>query len=332
MFILNDPFEGGTHLPDFYILKPIFVGAALVGWSASIGHQLDVGGKTPGRQRLRRDRDLPGGAAHPAGPPLRPGRARRGGVRLHRQERARAAPGPGRRALPGRRVPHRASAATSRCSSATAREGFRGLHRRAPRPGGAARAERHQGDAGRRLRVHRLHRRRRHRPRSDPDRGDDHGRRATGWSPTSPARRRRCTGAINSPIPFTKSAVYACVRHLIGGDPPNNEGYFRPIEVVAPPGTIVNPVLPASVAARGLTGFRIANARLRRARPDRARPRVRLRGGRRHRGQLRRLRRRAAGVRVPRVPLRLVGRAADPRRRRRLQQLASSTSRTTRSR
>src|SRR5262249_44277626 len=39
-------------------------------------------------------------------------------------------------------------------------------------------------------------------------------------------------GAINSPLPFTKSAVYACVRHLIGGDPPNNEGYFRPIEVV----------------------------------------------------------------------------------------------------
>ena len=33
-------------------------------------------------------------------------------------------------------------------------------------------------------------------------------------------------GAINSPLPFTKSAVYACVRHLIGGDPPNNEGYF----------------------------------------------------------------------------------------------------------
>jgi N-methylhydantoinase B len=54
--------------------------------------------------------------------------------------------------------------------------------------------------------------------------------------------------------------VYACVRHLIGGEPPNNEGYFRPIEVVAPPGTVVNPVMPASVAARGLTGFRIANA------------------------------------------------------------------------
>src|SRR5262249_13663237 len=48
VFILNDPFEGGTHLPDFYIFKPIFIDEGLVGWSASIGHQLDVGGKTPG--------------------------------------------------------------------------------------------------------------------------------------------------------------------------------------------------------------------------------------------------------------------------------------------
>ena len=77
---------------------------------------------------------------------------------------------------------------------------------------------------------------------------------------TSRARRHRSAGAINSPIPYTKSTVYACVRHLIGGDPPNNEGYFRPIEVRAPAGTVVNPVLPAPVAARGLTGFRIANA------------------------------------------------------------------------
>ena len=50
------------------------------------------------------------------------------------------------------------------------------------------------------------------------------------------------------------------MRHLIGGTPPNNEGYFIPIEVRAPEGSIVNPTLPASVAARGLTGFRIANA------------------------------------------------------------------------
>ena len=67
-------------------------------------------------------------------------------------------------------------------------------------------------------------------------------------------------GAINSVLPFTKSAVYACVRCLMPPTIPNNEGYFRAISVRAPAGTIVNPLPPAAVAARGLTGYRIANA------------------------------------------------------------------------
>jgi N-methylhydantoinase B len=54
--------------------------------------------------------------------------------------------------------------------------------------------------------------------------------------------------------------VYACVRCLMPPTIPNNEGYFRAIKVRAPAATIVNPVMPASVAARGLTGYRIANA------------------------------------------------------------------------
>ena len=61
-------------------------------------------------------------------------------------------------------------------------------------------------------------------------------------------------------LSFTQSTVYACVRCLLPPTLPNNEGYFRPIGVLAPAGTIVNPLLPAPVAARGLTGFRIANA------------------------------------------------------------------------
>jgi len=48
VFILNDPYEGGTHLPDFYIVKPVWLEDALIGWAATIGHQLDVGGMTPG--------------------------------------------------------------------------------------------------------------------------------------------------------------------------------------------------------------------------------------------------------------------------------------------
>jgi N-methylhydantoinase B len=41
---------------------------------------------------------------------------------------------------------------------------------------------------------------------------------------------------------------------------PNNGGYFRPIRVQVPEGTVINPRLPAATAARGLTGFRLANA------------------------------------------------------------------------
>src|SRR5262249_57555648 len=40
----------------------------------------------------------------------------------------------------------------------------------------------------------------------------------------------------------------------------NSECYFGPTGVVAPPAPIVNPVMPGPVAARGLSGFRVANA------------------------------------------------------------------------
>ena len=44
---------------------------------------------------------------------------------------------------------------------------------------------------------------------------------------------------------------------MLPPDIPNNEGVFRAIEVICPPGTIGNGVLPAACAARGLTGFRM---------------------------------------------------------------------------
>jgi N-methylhydantoinase B len=43
-------------------------------------------------------------------------------------------------------------------------------------------------------------------------------------------------------------------------DIPNNAGFFRPISVRAPLGSIVNCVLPAATGTRGLTGFRVVDA------------------------------------------------------------------------
>ena len=66
-------------------------------------------------------------------------------------------------------------------------------------------------------------------------------------------------GAINCVYPFTLSTALACVRSIVDLSIPNNAGYFRAIEVVAPEGTVVNPRPPAAVAARGITGIRIAD-------------------------------------------------------------------------
>ncbi|HUU76917.1 MAG TPA: hydantoinase B/oxoprolinase family protein [candidate division Zixibacteria bacterium] len=47
-FILNDPYLGGTHLPDITIVTPIFFNDELVGYSVSRAHHNDIGGMTPG--------------------------------------------------------------------------------------------------------------------------------------------------------------------------------------------------------------------------------------------------------------------------------------------
>ncbi len=69
-------------------------------------------------------------------------------------------------------------------------------------------------------------------------------------------------GAINSTLSFVKSACYLSVRCVLDTDAPNNAGVFRCIDVKAPKGSMLNPHLPAPVAARALTGYRIVDAML----------------------------------------------------------------------
>jgi N-methylhydantoinase B len=47
-FLFNDPYDGGTHLNDFRLVRPVFRGGALFCWLASVGHWLDIGGNVPG--------------------------------------------------------------------------------------------------------------------------------------------------------------------------------------------------------------------------------------------------------------------------------------------
>ncbi|HEY2767882.1 MAG TPA: hydantoinase B/oxoprolinase family protein [Solirubrobacteraceae bacterium] len=47
-WVLNDPFAGGTHLPDITVITPVFFGAKLIGFAANRAHHADVGGRVPG--------------------------------------------------------------------------------------------------------------------------------------------------------------------------------------------------------------------------------------------------------------------------------------------
>jgi N-methylhydantoinase B len=48
VYIFNDPYEGGTHLSDFKLVRPIFRAGELYCFMASVGHWHDVGGNVPG--------------------------------------------------------------------------------------------------------------------------------------------------------------------------------------------------------------------------------------------------------------------------------------------
>lgn len=47
-YMLNSPYNGGTHLPDVTIVTPVFVDGKPVFWLGSRGHHADIGGRTPG--------------------------------------------------------------------------------------------------------------------------------------------------------------------------------------------------------------------------------------------------------------------------------------------
>ena len=48
IFMLNNPYEGGTHYNDVGVIKPMFVDGELFAFAISISHWTDIGGKSPG--------------------------------------------------------------------------------------------------------------------------------------------------------------------------------------------------------------------------------------------------------------------------------------------
>ena len=257
--ILNDPYQGGMHLPDIFMFKPVFVGERLLGYAMLVAHHNDMGGRVPGSSAADSTEIFQEGLRIPI---------------LKLYERGQ----PNQTLMDmiaiNVRIPD-VVLGDLQAQVAACRIAERGMTELAQRHG----VDVLEGYFEELLDYSEREARRTIRSIPDGvyrfvDRLDDDGvnmdqpvtvavavhvqgdELTVDMTGTSPQVR----GAINSTLSFAKSAVYFAVRSIMGSDAPNNAGFFRPIHVKAPLGCLVNPRSPAAVAARGISGFRLIDA------------------------------------------------------------------------
>jgi N-methylhydantoinase B len=258
VYILNDPYQGGSHLPDVFIFKPVFHEGRLLAYAAAVSHHTDVGGRVPGSNAADSTEIFQEGLRIP------PVKLYDGG---ERNETLFAL------IETNVRIPVKffgdlraQLAACHTCEQAlfelAARYGHDGVQRymtelidysdRMTRaairelPDGVYTFVDHLDDDG-------IERGKPVRFQVTVTKKDDHI--ICDWTGSSP----QVKGALNSPFAYTKSSSYCAIQCILPTTIPHNEGVFRSIEVIAPPGTVAHPVLPAPCAARALTGFRMGD-------------------------------------------------------------------------
>jgi N-methylhydantoinase B len=255
VILLNDPYAGGTHLPDLTLVSPVFLPRGRRGGRrtpdfvvASRAHHSDIGGAAPGSMPLARE-------VYEEGLRLPPVFLVRGGRLQHDVLRL---------VLANVRTPdeRRADLAAQLGAQATGERRLFDLARRetAGAAGLARAADALMDYAERRVRaaLRRLPRGRFRFADALDDDGLGRGPVRIAVTLTLAGDRVRADftgsdaqtpGPVNAVEAVTRAATYYVIRCVLGGDLPVNDGTFRPIEVVAPLGTVVNPRPPAAVAA-----------------------------------------------------------------------------------
>ena len=248
LFLLNDPYRGGSHLPDLTMVEAVDAGGEVAGYAAVRAHHADVGGMSPG--------SMPQGASElvQEGLIVPPVRFARGGgefdedllalllanVRtpgerlgdLHAQRAACTAGGDGWRALLAREGAARLHEGCAALLDYTER---RARARIAAMDGVSGRAaDVLEGDGV-----------------SEDDVAVVVAVRAAGgtlhldFGGTSP----RVRGNVNCPVAVTRAAAVFVLRTLLDDDVPTNGGIARAIEIVTPDDCAVAARWPAAVAA-----------------------------------------------------------------------------------
>jgi 5-oxoprolinase (ATP-hydrolysing)/N-methylhydantoinase A len=258
VFIMNDPFDGGIHTSDIYIVKPVFHRETRIGFAVTTAHHGDIGGRLPGTTACDNTEIFQEGLRLPWMHLYREGKPVDDIFKIIRANV---------------RIPAM-TLGDLRAQLAACTIAERGLLALAERYGPGPLGEIMTGlvDYTERLVRQEI--------REWPDgtasfvdfldsdgieersvriavhvtiRGDEV---VADFSDSDPMVR----GSLNSTKSFVDANVYQAVISAVTAQVPNTSGAFRPITIVTRPGTVTHVVMPGASSMRGVTGFRIFDA------------------------------------------------------------------------
>ena len=257
MLIVNDPFLGGTHLPDVTLIAPVFLDGELIGFVANRAHHADIGASSPGSMPISRRLDEEGLV-------IPPSRLLRGGQldadffsRITRTTaHPRGAQGDFQAQISANRAGVSRLAALAAGGGADYLHALAALNAYAERLAAAALADIPPG-------TYRY-----------TDYMDDDGQgnldlpiavsvtvSAEAIDVDFTGTAAQVDGNINCPLAVAAAAVYYVFRCLMPAHTPACAGSFRPLRLQAPRGCLVNAERPAAVAAGNVeTSSRIVDA------------------------------------------------------------------------
>ena len=258
VFVMNDPFEGGIHLQDIFIFKPVFLGGTLLGFATTTAHHADVGGRLPGSAACDNTEIFQEGLRLPwlklidRGEPVDViFEVIRANVRIPRMTLGDLSAQIAATSVAERALQELAERyGTERLADLMTGlvEHTEQLVRReiAGWPDGTATFTDYLDSDG-------IERRDVPITATVTIAGDEITADLTESSPM-------VAGALNSTRSFIQACVYQAVRSALEVEIPNTSGAFRPIHVLTKPGTIAHVVMPGASSMRGVTGFRALDA------------------------------------------------------------------------
>ena len=244
VIVLNDPYHGGTHLPDITMISPVFAGGDLCYFVASRAHHADVGGMSPGSLPLSSELYQEGiiipplklrlsGWTNEGALALIVANSRDPEERLGDIEAQLASHRVGESRLGAMMIDHGVKSAIehaealleySRKMTEAVIDGI---------PDGTYRfRDAMEGDGQNEFEI----------PINVAVtvRGREMTVNFAGSAP-------QVAGNVNAVTAIVESATWYCVRLLASEDVPVNHGCFQPVKVVTPPGSVLNPRFPAAV-------------------------------------------------------------------------------------